>query len=153
LWANNVQCAGQYDHLINKKARPNGLVQVRAIINENMPSSGAPAGFPDFPQSLKQWDCPRSSSEHALRLVRKTLLKGRGLFPLHGAPPCCCWDGCAKARPGFGDGSGCSRTCRSKGGGCGTDLLIRLSAVGSYRANKPSEGEPPRLPKGFEPDA
>jgi hypothetical protein len=39
-----------------------------------------PPGFPDCPLSLKQWDCPRSSSEHALRLVRKTLLKGRGLL-------------------------------------------------------------------------
>ena len=76
------------DHLINKKARPQGAGAGRAIINENMPSSGAPPGFPDCPQSLKQCDCPRSSSEHALRLVRKTLLKGRGLLetvPLHGA--------------------------------------------------------------------
>jgi hypothetical protein len=61
------------DHLINKKARPKGLVQVGQSSNENMPSSGAPPGFPDCPQSLKPWDCPRSSSEHALRLVRKTI--------------------------------------------------------------------------------
>jgi hypothetical protein len=73
------------------------------MINENMPSSGAPPGFPDCHLSLKQWDCPRSSLEHALRLVRKTLLKGRGLLEtvqLHGALLCCCWDRCAKARPG-----------------------------------------------------
>jgi hypothetical protein len=58
-----------------------------------------PSLFPDCPLSLKQWDCPRSSSEHALRLVRKTLLKGSGVFSLHDALRVL-WDGCAKARPG-----------------------------------------------------
>jgi hypothetical protein len=59
-------------------------------------SSGVPPCFPDCPLSLKQWNCPRSSAEHALRFARKMLLKGRGLLEmasllLHGALRCCCW--------------------------------------------------------------
>jgi hypothetical protein len=63
------------EHLINKKARPRGWCRSGNHQREYAVKLGAPPGFPDCPQSLKQWDCSRSSPEHALRLERKTLLK------------------------------------------------------------------------------
>ena len=97
-----------------------------------MPSSGAPPGFPDCPLSLKQWDCPRSSSEHALHLVRKTLLKGRRLFPLHGALPLLLWDE-VRESPTREAQAGRAALWRA----CGwiitcTRHLIRRRAVGSH---------------------
>jgi hypothetical protein len=97
------------------------MQRVRAgmVLPRDGASSGAPPGFPNCPQSLKQWDRPRSSSEHALRLVRKMLLKGRSLletvqFPLHGASQLLL--GRVRESPTrFEPGRAASRTCRPKG--------------------------------------
>ena len=100
------------------------------------PSSGVPAGSPN---------CPRSRAEHALRLAREMLSKGRGLLQtalllLQDVLSCCCWRE-RKVRPGSRRVGLLTDMPAPRGWMTGTRLLIRRCAVGSYGRGPPSPPE------------